>query len=81
MSVDHTSIVCPSCERKICIALRPPLCSMLPWELRDSHIPAPFMGKDYTIKDLLYVHEELIKENKYLRNKVDELHNKLYGSR
>lgn len=72
--MNSTSINCPSCNRKICIALEPPLCSLLPLDLEYSHIPS---RKDYNIRDLIYVHEELIKENKYLRKKVDKLSNML----
>lgn len=73
--MDRTSIQCPSCNRNICIALKPPLCSLIPVDLEYSHIP---MSKEYTLQDLLYVHEELVKENKYLRKRIEKLQQKLY---
>lgn len=75
--MDTTSINCPSCNRKISIALAPPLCSLLPMDLEYSHIPS--YSKEHTLKDILYVHEQLIEENKFLRKKLEDLHVKLYG--
>lgn len=67
--MDTTSIQCPSCNRNINICLKPPLCSPPPLDLEYSHIPSP---KQYTLKDILYVHEQLIEENKYLRKYIDD---------
>lgn len=72
-----TSIQCPSCNRNICIALKPPLCSSHPLELQYSNLPS--YPKEHTIQDLLYVHEELVKENKFFREKIDDLKDQLYG--
>lgn len=72
--MDRTSIECPSCNRKILIPLRPPLCSLLPLDLEYSHIPMPSCG-EYTLHDLLYVHEFLIKENNYLRSRLESYQN------
>lgn len=76
--MDRTWIQCPSCNRNICIALKPPLCSLLPIDLKYSYISK---SEEYTIEDLIYVHEELIRENKLLRNKINELQSKLYPNR
>ncbi len=70
--MDRTSIECPSCNRKILIALRPSLCSLLPLDLEYSHRPIP-SSREYTLQDLLYVHEFLIKENSYLRCRIERL--------
>ena len=75
--MDRTSIQCPSFNRNICIALKPPLCSLLPLDLEYSHIPS--YPKEHTLQDILYVHKELVEENKYLRKKIDDLYEKLYG--
>jgi hypothetical protein len=70
--MDRTSIECPSCNRKIFIALIPPLVSeLLPLDLTYSHLP----NKEYDLRDLLYVHEELIRENSYLRKVISKLQN------
>ena len=68
--MDRTLIQCPSCNRDISIALKPPLCSLLPLDLEYSHIP---YNKEYTLQDILYVHEFLVKENSYLRSRLEKL--------
>lgn len=72
--MNRTSITCPSCNRYICLALRPPLCS----SLEECDISMPMGSKDYSIQDLLYVHEELIRENKHLRARLDDLYERFY---
>ena len=72
--MNRTSIQCPSCNREILIALRPPLCSLLPLDLEYSHIPIP-PSAEYNLHDLIYVHEFLIKENSYLRSRLESYQN------
>lgn len=77
--MDRTSIQCPTCNQNISIALRPPLCSLVPLDLNYSHVSVP-IDEEHNLRDILYVHEELIMENKYLRKKINELNSKLYGN-
>lgn len=76
--MNRTSIQCPSCNRQISIALKPPLASLLPLGLEYSHIPESYLGREYELGDLLYVHEYLIKENEYLRARIEQLEKQLY---
>lgn len=65
--MNETSIQCPSCNRNIRIALMPPLCSIVPMDLQYSRLTS----KEYDLRDLLYVHEELIRENRDLRQRLE----------
>lgn len=70
--MDTTTIDCPSCNRKISIALKPPFCET----------PTLFYAgfKQFNLSDILYVHSELISENINLRNQIKKLQEIAYGS-
>lgn len=72
--MDSTTIDCPSCNRRISIALRPPLCEEPP--------SLYYCGfKKFNLTDILYVHSELIRENKRLNEYIEKLESRLYGNR
>lgn len=67
-----TTISCPSCNRRICVELKPPFCETPP--------SLYYWGfKKFKIEDMLYVHSELIKENKRLNDYVKQLEDRVYG--
>lgn len=77
--MDRTSICCPSCNRHISIALRPPLIlDLLPLDLDKRYLPG---YKDYDLRDILYVHNELTKENKFLKEEIEKLNISLIKNR
>ena len=69
MSYSETTIQCPSCNRRIYIGLHPPLTEMF---LPIDCVVSP-RRKEYTLRDLLYVHDELIRENNRMRKHIDKL--------
>lgn len=64
--MDKTEIDCPSCNRRIRIALIRPLVHL---ELKSEEFPGCYLGKDYDLRDLLGIYHDLLSEVRKLRNK------------
>jgi hypothetical protein len=71
-----TTLVCPSCERRISLALH------IPRERfslsRTDEAPID-IGKEISLQDILYVHQQLIEENKALRKENVQLYQRIYS--
>jgi hypothetical protein len=63
--MDKTTIDCPSCNRRIRIALTTPL---VPLEIEPDDFPGAMVGKDYDLRDLLGIYHDLLHEVKTLRS-------------
>ena len=72
--MNTSTIECPSCNRRIIIPFR------VPFDyknmLKDEYVPECPLGKEYHIRDILYVNDELAKENHRLREKIKVLDKK-----
>jgi len=67
--MNTTSILCPNCKINIRIVLEPPICSPLPID----HEFSQLYPREYSLNEILCVHEQLLNENKLLRKKIQEL--------
>lgn len=66
--MDRTTIQCPSCDRKISVALSPLLTEI---SLTKSDFPLYEESKEHTLFDILYVCNELVRENNRLKDQIE----------
>jgi hypothetical protein len=76
--MEETTIECPSCSRRIRIPLRRRLsCFEITQNFDD--LPVCPESKEYDIRDVLWINDELAKENEKLRGVIKHLEIVAYG--
>ncbi len=68
----ETTIECPSCNRRIRVPLKLPFSKINIFSTLDEPPPFPD-SKEYDVRDVLWVNEELAKENERLRDYIRRL--------